>query len=398
MWPAVMYEERPWHMDPDERLLIPKSRRRRILSTYEAAIPASIAGQKVTVSRQLLERMGGIVAELARFDEEQASRGYDLPALMLRSESAASSQIENLTSSVRNVALAELSDDAPQNARIIAGNVSAMRASLALSGDVSVEQVKEVHRTLMGVAGASFAGELRSEQVWVGGTPYSPHGALFVPPAACRVAGCLEDACRFAARDDVSAVAKAAIFHAQLETIHPFIDGNGRTGRALLHRILRQEGVLRNSTLPISAGLLHNIDAYMASIDAYQTGDPEPIIDQVVEALELSSVIGSRMAPAFDGVIAEMRESIIERAGSAIHRLPALLVEQPVVNRSYVAEHLGITPRAAANLVDKACGYGILRPLGGRRRGTFFQSDAIIDLLEEASSTQGIRRVLSARS
>ena len=398
MWPAVTYEERPWHMDPDERLLIPKSRHRRILSTYEAAIPASIAGQKVTVSQRLLERMSDVVAGLARFDEEQASRGYDLPALMLRSESAASSQIENLTSSVRDVALAELSDDAPQNARIIAGNVNAVRASLALSGDVGVEQIKEVHRTLMGVAGASFAGELRSEQVWVGGTPHSPHGALFVPPAACCVAGCLEDACRFAARDDVNAVAKAAIFHAQLETIHPFIDGNGRTGRALLHRILRQEGVLRNSTLPVSAGLLHNIDAYMASFDAYQTGDPEPIIDQVVEALELSSVIGSRMARAFDGVIAEMRESITERAGSAIHRLPALLVEQPVVNRSYVAEHLGITPRAAANLVDKACEYGILRPLGGRRRGTFFQSDAIIDLLEEASSTQGIRRVLSACS
>ena len=84
-----------------------------------------------------------------------------------------------------------------------------------------------------------------------------------------------------------------------------------------------------------------------------------------------------------------------ERAGSAIYRLPAVLVEQPVVSTSYLADRLGITTRAVGNLVERACEYGILRPIGNRRRGTFYQADDLIDVLEEASDVSGMRRILS---
>ena len=259
MLSAVSYEELPWHIDPNERDLIPRSARRRMSATYQAAIPAAIANLSPAVPEATSARIDDLLIRLARFDEAQAARGYDLSALLLRSESAASSQIEHLTSSVRNVALAELSNEAPANARIVQGNVSAMREALRLPPDISVEQIKAIHRPLIEPTGASFGGELRDEQVWVGGTAYSPHGALFVPPSPARVEGCLEDLVAFVGRDDVSPIAKAAVAHAQFETIHPFIDGNGRTGRVLLHRILRSEGVLTRTTLPVSAGLLHDV-------------------------------------------------------------------------------------------------------------------------------------------
>ncbi|MDO4437319.1 MAG: Fic family protein [Coriobacteriaceae bacterium] len=393
-WPACSFETLPWVRNPDELSMIPKSARRKIGQTYQAAIPCKIAGRSVDVPTDLSARISDLSVAIARFDMEQKQRGYDLPALMLRSESAASSQIEHLTSSVRNVALAEVSQDVPQNARLIAGNVAAMRTALSINDDVTIDSIREVHRVLMVQGGESFGGELRSEQVWVGGSAYSPHGALYVPPAWERVEECLDDMIKFAARDDIDPVVQAAVMHAQFESIHPFIDGNGRTGRALLHKMLRKSGILFQTSLPVSAGLLHNIDAYMDSIVAYQQGDPIPVVEQLADALELALAVGKIVARDIDGVMEEWSETIRERAGSSIHRLPAVLAEQPVVNVAFVAERLGITTRAASSLVARACDYGILRPMGNRQRGEFYQSDQLIDVLEEASSLPGIRRLL----
>ena len=225
MWPGITYETCAWERDPDDLALVPKSRRRKILPTYEAAVPASIAALPVEIPAQLARRIAEVEVSLARFDQAQAARDWPLPALLLRSESSSSSQIERLTSSVRNVALAELSSKAPSNALLIAGNVAAMREALGQSGDIGIDSICAIHDVLM--RGTREEPGLRKEQVWIGGSPYSPHGATFVPPHADLVRPCLEDLVAFGAREDISPIAKAAIFHAQFETIHPFTDGNG---------------------------------------------------------------------------------------------------------------------------------------------------------------------------
>lgn len=391
VWPSITYETCAWDRDYEELVLIPKSRRRKILPTYEAAVPAKIAQLTVSLPPELQRRLTEIETTVARFDETQSARDWNLPALLLRSESSSSSQIERLTSSVCNVALAELSDKAPANALLIAGNVAAMREALQQDGSISVDSICSIHDTLM--AETVERKGLRDEQVWIGGTPYSPHGALFVPPHADRVSGCLDDLIAFGEREDVPSVAKAAIFHAQFETIHPFTDGNGRTGRTLVHRMLANDETLMHSTLPVSAGLLHNAEQYMKALDAYHEGEIEPIICCFADALELAVVIGLRIAADVDVVLNEWSIANTDRAGSASHDLPALLVEQPVVNTTYVAERLGITDRAARTLVEIACERGILSKMGNAKRGAFYQADELIGILEEASSLQGIRRI-----
>lgn len=395
-WPPISRETQQWMRGPDELALLPKSARRRMLPTYEASIPHLIANRDVILSPQLTARVSDLLVSIARFDGEQMQRGYDLPALLLRSESSASSQIEHLTSSVRNVALAELADESPQNARLVAGNVAAMRKALASQDEITVDSIRDVHRILINWSGESFGGELRREQVWVGGTPYSPHGAHYVPPTWQRVPEYLDDIVAFISREDVDPIVQAAVAHAQFETVHPFIDGNGRTGRVLLHKILRRSGVLLHVTLPLSAGLLHNVDAYMKSLEAYQEGNPIAVVEQLVDALELSLMVGRLVARNLDGVFAGWRGLMTERANSSIHRLPLVLAEQPVVTVPYVAEKMGITTRAAQTLVSRACEYEILRPLGNRRRGVFYQADELIDVLEEASSLPSIRRMVGA--
>lgn len=394
LWPALEYEDVTWDRTSDELLHIPKSRRRKITGNYEAAVPLRIADRDISLPTTLRARISDALVSAARFDERQRERGYGLPVTLLRSESSASSQIENLTASVRNIALAELSADAPHNARLIAGNVAAMREALALPDELSIEGICRVHRALLEADDGRFAGELRSEQVWIGGTPYSPHGARFVPPRAERVADALDDLFRFIGRDDLDPIAKAAVAHAQFETIHPFIDGNGRTGRALLAKSLRNEGLLRNSILPLSAGLLHDIDAYLSALDAYHEGDPLPMVEQLTNALELAIVIGSRTGAAIDELMADWTERITQRRGSRIYDLPKLLVVQPVVDSSYVAEHLDLSQRGARDLLDLARSYGIVRPIGNARRSIYYQADELLTILDKTSSVEGIRRLL----
>ena len=391
MWPSITYEKCAWERDLNDLELVSKSRRRKILPTYEAAVLANIAALSVELSASLLQRLAEVEVVLARFDTAQATRDYALPALLLRSESSSSSQIERIASSARNVALAELSSKAPANASLIASNVSAMREALGQRGDVDIKSICAIHDVLM--RGTHETLGLRNEQVWIGGSPYSPHEATFVPPHADRVQEYLEDLIAFGAREDIPPIVKAAIFHAQFETIHPFTDGNGRTGRTLLHRMLARDEVLKHTMLPVSAGLLHDVERYMDALDAYHSGAVEPMIECLIDALELSVIIGSRIASDVDEILVGWASANADRVGSASHRLPALLVEQPVVNVSYVALHLGITDRAARNLVETACNRGILAKMGNARRGAFYQATDVIAVLEEASSLEGIRRL-----
>lgn len=394
-WNAIEYEEVPWHIDPDERIGLSKTARRKIGSTYRAAVPLTISGLPLSFSQDINDRIVDITTMLTRFDAEQRARGYDLPTLLLRSESAASSQIENLTSSVRNVAIAEISDQAPKNAQLVSGNIAAMKRALLTDGDLDIDSILAIHRVLINRCGQTFGGALRDEQVWMGGSAFSPHGALYVPPRAERVPAYLDDLVAFARRADVNSVAKAAIFHAQFETVHPFIDGNGRCGRALVHKMLKDEGLLGQTTLPVSAGLLHNIDGYMASLDAYHDGGYEAPVAQLLDALEIACVVGKMAAKRLDGVIEMWSSALTQRKGSSIYRLIDVLVKQPVVNRSYLADRLQITTRAASSLISTACEHGMLRPVSKSQRATFYQSDDVIEVLEDISDMHSLRRSLA---
>ncbi len=395
-WPAIATEELSWERSEDDFLLIPKARRRKITPTYQAALPAALGNRDFALPPTIAEMLADTRARLARFDERQVGLSFSLPRLLLRSESAASSQIENLTSSARNIALAELSPTAPKNAQIIAGNIDAMRCALSLEGSLTPAGIQDIHRALFKHAAPDFAGCIRREQVWIGGTPYSPHGALFVPPAAHRVPAYLDDLCQFAQSSPLDPIAKAAIVHAQFETIHPFVDGNGRTGRTLLHHLLKGDGVLDHGTVPISAGLLHNVDRYLDALSQYQQGNPLAIIEQLADALDLAIAVAQKTSLLAAEIETAWRDRITERSNAKIHELPGILIEQPVVDSAYLAQHLNLSQRAATNLINRACDYEILRPLGNARRGDFYQATAVIEILDDISSIAGIRRLMAS--
>ena len=141
-----------------------------------------------------------------------------------------------------------------------------------------------MHKALMRDVDPKSAGRWREEQVWIGGGTHGPRGAMFVPPHHSRVVAAIDDLLGFAQRNDVPVLPQIALAHPQFETIHPFTDGNGRTGRALLQAMLRRKGLTRNVTVPVSAGLLTDTDFYFAALTAYREGDTAPIVRRVSKA------------------------------------------------------------------------------------------------------------------
>src|SRR5450759_1605522 len=191
-WPAVQWETLPWKSSypPD---LLSRSARAQLEDPYQASITPGIADLEVRLPRatsSAAEEASNLIRE---FDTEIGGELAPFAAILLRTESASSSEIENLTSGAKQVALAELGEDARANATQIVGNVEAMRAAISLSAELSAESILAMHRALVERFEPDIAGRWRCEQVWIGGCRISRHKAAFVPPRADRVPGAIDD-------------------------------------------------------------------------------------------------------------------------------------------------------------------------------------------------------------
>lgn len=365
---------------------------------YQAALPLLIAERSVAVPDDLSARISALLVEMARFDVELGQRADNVPTMLLRSESSASSQIDRLTSTAQSVALAELYPKASSDARLVVANMIATQRALELPAGLSLEGIVEIHDLLLdnshleNQTNSAFE-KLRQKPVWLGGTSFTPHTALFVPPAFQHVPEYMADLVEFGTRSDLNPVVKAAILYAQFQTVHPFLTANGQTGRALIHHIFRAEGVLSSTLIPVSVGFLHNIDSLINALQSYREGDPLVIIEELVSALELALFVSRVTETSIESLLEDWDSLVGHRKGSKIRQLPKTLVKQPVVNSAYLADSLGVTQRTATTLILRACEYGMLRHMGKRQRGDFYQSDAIINVLDEINEASTFRNI-----
>jgi Fic family protein len=180
-----------------------------------------IARLPVVLPAEILAAADDASAEVARFDAELGHELAPFAAVLLRSESAASSKIENLTASAQAIAEAELTAHGGRNASLIVANERAMTAAIALAGQIDGDAILAMHSALLERSNPRIAGKWRDEQVWIGGGDLGPHGAQFVPPHPSRVTAAIDDLVAFIDRDDVPVLAHVAVAHAQFETIHP---------------------------------------------------------------------------------------------------------------------------------------------------------------------------------
>ena len=393
-WSKISYEEHDWVFCVD--VTVPRSQRVAGVGPYRAAVVPKIAiAAQVQVSSEVLTLVSEAANEIARFDVAFGEELVPFSSILLHSESVASSKIENLSATAQSIFLAELGDPTRRNASIIVANASAMGSALALADRIDEETILAVHHALLGASQPQWAGKWREQQVWIGGGDYSPHNALFVPPHHSHVPGLIADLVGFVQRENLPPLAQAAIAHAQFETIHPFPDGNGRVGRALVHSILKGKGLTRNVTIPVSAGLLSNLEAYFGALDAYREGDHEPIVRLAAEATFRAINNGRELIADLHKVRDDWKQVLRARTDAAVWRLCDLLLRQPVLDSAIVQRELGLVATNANLAIEQLVQVGALRKVSGNHRNRKWAAPAVLRALDQFAERAGRRQSAS---
>ncbi|HUF33032.1 MAG TPA: Fic family protein [Acidimicrobiales bacterium] len=329
--------------------------------------------------------------EIARFDTEVGHEIAPFAAVLLRSESAASSKIENLTASARAIAEAELSGPNGHNASMVVANQRAMTAAIDLADRIDGDAILAMHEALLEHRDPDIAGRWRDQQVWIGGGDLGPHRAVFVPPLHHRVPAAIADLVAFIDRDDIPTVSHAAIAHAQFETIHPFPDGNGRTGRALVHAHLRNKGLTRHVTVPVSAGLLTDVDAYFAALTQYRGGDPGPIVESFAAAALTATANGRVLIEDLHSIRQGWQDRVKARRDAVAWRVADLLLRHPVVNAALIADATGIAPNNAYRALRPLEDAGVVVEFTDKKRNQMWRAPEVLEALDRFASRAGRR-------
>lgn len=370
------------------------SREDRMLGEVTVSLPPRIGGCAPVLPPLVASQADEALAAIARLDTSHGELLTPLSVLLLRAESVASSKIEQVEASIEDFARASHGMRSNSSAISMVASAEALGSLIASVGDhrpIVLDDVLDAHRTLMveDSSEAGYAGRVRDMQNWTGGSDHAPRNALYVPPPPETVEAYLEDLLEFANRDDVPVLAQAAIAHAQFESIHPFTDGIGRIGRALINTILRRRGVTSNVVVPLASALVAKKDVYFDVLTAYRDGDAGPIIRAFARAARTSA----REAATTAQRLAEMPQQWTNRyseiagrpprAGSAARKILDLLPSVPFFTAEEMEERIGGATSPVYSAIERLAGAGILRPLTQRTRRKIWCAGAIVDELED---------------
>lgn len=386
-WPAIGLEDSTW--DYAEAGLMGRGAARPF--TYQSAVPPLIADRRPVVDPETALLAAEAEKELARFDAEQGHRIADFAPVLLRSEAASSSQIENLTASARAILSAELGLRKSRNAELVSENTQALRAALELADDVSADRIQEMHRVLMASQPRHTPGRWRTEAVWIGTRAESPSGAEFVAPAHGRIPDLISDLVMFSRRVDIPALQLVAISHAQFETIHPFTDGNGRTGRAVAQSLLRFHDVTRNVAVPVSAGLLVDVNDYHQALTAYRRGELDPIVRAFAHASLRAVANAQSLLSELEDIRSTWEARLTVRRDSKAWPLLDVILRRPVLNSATAAAELGIQQSNAYPALKALVDCGILRSKKEHQMGPLWRSDEVLSALDAFAERAGRR-------
>jgi len=379
-----------WKSDP--RLYAPAKYRRAC--RYEAFVPDGIADADFTFDA----RVAGTVSDAEHAIRDlNASAGPELAAvsrLLLRTESIASSKVEGLQVSVRDLARAEGRLEADRRvsatAREVLANVDAMELAIheaAAAGSFSMERIRAIHARLMEVSpNPEFAGRIRSVQNWIGGNDYNPCGADFVPPPPEHVEGLMDDLCQAVNDESLPPLVQAAVVHAQFETIHPFEDGNGRTGRALVHVILHRRGIAPRYVPPISVMLASDREGYVEGLVRYRSGEVERWLQHFATATARSADLAGAYVDStvdlMDRWRTQLEEAGAPRADAAAWAVIDILPSHPVITASVSQDATGSAKSAIHQALGELAAAGVLLPLSASKRNRSWEAAGLLDLLE----------------
>ncbi len=398
------WESSHWESDVDPGV----PRRDRRGGTYRRYAPDLLDGRSLTLDNDSSHRLAVAERAVRGLSGPGADSLASIARFLLRSEAIASSRIEGVAPSPQQVALAELGAQesvrgVSAQARLVANNMTVVRRAstdLVDADWVTVDHVVELHAALLPDEPRHHG--LRTVQNWIGGSTWHPLDADFVPPPHEMVPGLMDDLVRYLNGAAHSPLVQAALVHAQFETIHPFTDGNGRVGRALIHTVLTRRGLTPTAVLPISLVLATLRDPYVAGLTGYRY-DGEPSgqtaqtgvstwIETFTQAATLAAEQSSDLVCQVQTLQEEWRHRVADhrsaqglrqtpRTDSATARLLTVLPEAPVVTVRTLQRILGVSFPAASSALDELHRAGILDTGTVDRGATAYMAGELLDLV-----------------
>lgn len=381
------------------------SRSDRRSCDYEAYLPDNLVGRSFTLDGEVAADVAEAEAAIARLNVEAIAL-IDTEALariLLRAEAVASSRIEGLEIGPRRLLHAEAVrglNEAPPDvtATEVLGNIDAMVygiESINEGGAITVDVLLGIHeRLLAGTRLEVYGGRFRDQQNWIGGSSHNPCSAAFVPPPHEYVENLIADLCSFCNDDSLPTVAQAAIAHAQFETIHPFVDGNGRTGRAVIHLIFRRRGLALRVLPPVSLVLATWSKSYIEALGATRYRGPATGKEAHAGANQwIGRFAGACIRAVADSDAFEARAQEIQsawrerlrsiRKNSATDLLLHVLSGAPVVTVNSAAALIGRTYPAANNAVSQLVEAGVLNQVTIGHRNRAYEAPEVITAFTE---------------
>ncbi len=380
-----------WQHDPT---LYAPARYRKACG-YEAYIPAPLGELALTLGAETAGIVSDAESAIQRLNASAQPALVPLARLLLRTESIASSKLEGLQLGVRELARAESKSETGQKvsptALDLLANIDAMQLAVdaATQAEVfTIEQITAIHARLMAhvVNAPRIAGVLRTTQNWIGGNDFNPCGADFVPPPPENVIPLLDDLCTAINDDTLPPLVQAALVHAQFETIHPFADGNGRTGRALVQVVLRRRGLAPDYVPPISVVLANAKERYIAGLTDFRADRMEAWVAQFAAAAATAAKLADRYLRGVTRLADTWRDRLrasshVPRADAAAWAVIDVLPSHPVVTAPVLAVATGRGKAPVYDAIRQLVEAGVLLPLGSSMRNQAWEVEGLLELM-----------------
>jgi Fic family protein len=392
-WPAHESREVPW-----AQAYRSGPREDRMLRTVRVRLPPHIGTAPLSLDGRVMAAMEHAAREITALDRDQRAELGVLGATLLRTESVASSKIERIEATSDDYARALQGNRSNTAATAMAAATNAIDVLITAAGraPIEVDSILRAHAALMrdDPGERLYAGRFRDVQNWIGGSDHSPRNAIYVPPPPDDVPDYMEDLVDFCRRTDLPAMAQAALAHAQFESIHPFTDGNGRVGRALINGVLRHRGITQHVVVPIASALVAHRDRYFDLLDGYREGHASPIVAAFSEAARVAAAESRQTADRLAQLPQEWRDVVGRvRRGSATDRLLEWATRVAAFTAEEAHEALGGPLSSVYTAIERLTAARILRPLTDRRRNQVWGVAAVLDELDDL----GARIARSAR-
>lgn len=359
-----------------------------MLRHVDASVPPRIAELTYTPAQDVAALIERAVVEIVSTDSDARGNSHALGRFLLRTESAASSKIEHVSASVDDYARALAGSRANASATsMVAASAALLRMveRAGENGSIGLDDLLSAHQDLMAsdASEAHYAGRFRDMQNWIGGSDHSPRGALFVPPPPELVPQLIEDLLAWVSRDDMPTLIQAAIAHAQFESIHPFTDGNGRIGRALISAVIRRRGVARDIVIPLASGLLAVRDEYFSALTAYRAGQVAPITQIIARSARIAAIESRASMDELSALPSEWKRLLPGRTSPVAERILDSFLDNPVMSAEEIVAASGSLTSASYSAIDRLTGAGIITEITGRKRDRVWAATDALGELEE---------------